>query len=341
MFILNKSKIIQTLLKASIIYSIIRIIIQFVFQHDDLYYFLYYYISNDFSWIFSTLILPLVIAISIGQNIKSILLTNLGKLFLPILLVLTIVGCGLNKYYWGYYFKRPSLFAEVKDANEIISITMLEKKYDEEQFKILSNSISSNNYYNISDLYELNFKRAFMVFENLPNRGNLSDYKEIANDKNLKLSPKEISQLQKLVINSSFVKNTMEGKKMVSNGYDIQVIEFVTSKERYSTYVSTTDDSIRHRKPILEFDNRFFLVSIEGGEVSNDHYPFIELLIKDNKIIKKQKYFFDVAGMETTEYSFFAPFLEIVGIFISIVLFGIYKLTIILKKRWLQNRYKY
>ena len=45
------------------------------------------------------------------------------------------------------------------------------------------------------------------------------------------------------------------------------------------------------------FDNRFFLVSIEGGEVSNDHYPFIELLIKDNKIIKKQKYFFDVNKM--------------------------------------------
>lgn len=275
------------------------------------------------------------IAVLVAQKINSKFLTNLGKFFLPLLIILTITGYAFNKSYWGYIIKRPSVFSEVKNANEVLSITRLEKKSNERQFKILTDSISYKKYDYLPDLYYSNFERPYMVFENMRNRGNLWNYEDVANDNNLKLLPKEVNQIQNLILNSSFLESPDEGYEERGNRYDIQIVEFATSKESNTTIIPT-NESISQRTPSLEFENIFLLISMKSGELSNDHYPFYEFLIKDEKIIKKQKYFYDVAGIEGMEYSMLAPITELAFLILSLVLFGIFSLIIKLKKNWLQ-----
>ena len=176
-----------------------------------------------------------------------------------------------------------------------------------------------------------------MVFENMRNRGNLWSYEDVANDKDLKLSISEVNNIQTLIINSSFLESPEEGYEERGNRYDIQIVEFVTSDESNTTIVPT-NKSVSQRKPSLEFENKFLLVSMKSGELSNDHYPFYEFLIKDDQIIKKQKYFYDVAGIEGMEYSILAPIAEIAVLVLSLILFGIYRLIIKLRKNWLQQR---
>ncbi len=275
-------------------------------------------------------------AVLVAQKISSKFLTDLGKFFLPLLVILTITGYGFNKSYWGYIIKRPSVFNEVKNTNEVLSITRLEKKFDERQFKILTDSISYKKYDYLPDLYYSNFERPYLVFENMPNRGNLWRYEEVANDKNLKLSISEVNKIQTLIINSSFLESPEEGYEERGNRYDIQIVEFVTSDESNTTIVPT-NKSISQRKPSLEFEDKFLLVSMKSGELSNDHYPFYEFLIKNDQIIKKQKYFYDVAGIEGMEYSMLAPIAEIAVLILSLIIFGIYKLIIKLRKTGYNN----
>lgn len=277
------------------------------------------------------------IAVLIAQKVSSKFLTNLGKIFLPLLILLTITGYGFNKSYWGYIIKRPSVFTEVKNANEVLSITSLEKKFNENQFKILTDSISYKKYDYFPDLYYSNFERPYMVFENMRNRGNLWNYEDVANNENLKLSPKEVNQIQNLILNSSFLESPDKGYEERGNRYDIQIIEFVSSDESNTTIVPT-NENISQRTPSLEFENRFLLVSIKSGELSNDHYPFYEFLIEDNQILKKQKYFYDVAGIEGLEYSILAPIAETAVLILSLIIFGIYKLIIKLRENWLQQK---
>lgn len=332
---MNKSKILRTLFNASIFYSIVRLIIFIIFWNANLYDFLYFHFSNDLAWIFLTLILPLSTAVLVAQKVNSRFLTDLGKFFFTLLIMLTITGYGFNKSYWGYIIKRPSIFNEVKNANEVLSITRLVKKPYERQFRILTDSISYKKNDLFLDLYYSNFERPYLVFENMPTKGNLWRFEEIANEKKLKLSLSEVKKIQTLIINSSFLESPEEGYDERGNKYDIQIVEFVTSDESNIT-TAPTNKSIDQRKPSLKFKDKFLLVSMNSGEISNDHYSFYEFLIKDDQIIKKQKYFYDIAGIEGIEYSKLAPIAEIAVLILSLIIFGIYRLVIKLRKNQLQ-----
>jgi hypothetical protein len=107
----------------------------------------------------------------------------------------------------------------------------------------------------------------------------------------------------------------------------MQIIEFAINDEKNTTAVNTSKTD-RQKIPTLGFEHKYMLVSIRSGELSNDHYPIYEFLIKKDKIIKKQKYFYDAAGIEGMEYSILAPIAEMFILILSLALFGIYKLII-------------
>ena len=85
-----------------------------------------------------------------------------------------------------------------------------------------------------------------------------------------------------------------------------------------------------------DYDIKYYFVTINSGQLENDHYPIYEFLIENNRIVKKQKYFYDVAGIEGAEYSLLAPIAETAVLILSIILLGIYKLIFKLRKNWLQ-----
>ncbi|MBN2891891.1 MAG: hypothetical protein JXL97_08495 [Bacteroidales bacterium] len=138
---MNKLKIVKLILKTSIFYSILRFFMLVIIGSSNLYDFFHFHFSNDLAWIFLTIIFPLFTSIVLSYKLNSKFLTDLGKLFLPLLIIISIIGYGFNKNNWGYIIKRPSVFSEVKNANELLSITRLEKQFDRSQFKILSDSI--------------------------------------------------------------------------------------------------------------------------------------------------------------------------------------------------------
>lgn len=325
---MTKSTFLKTVYKAAVFYSIIRFLILIVFRKADLYDFLYFHYSNDFAWFFLTILLPLPISIFIAQKLKSKLLATLGKVFLPSLFLLTIVGLGFNKSYWGYFIKRPSIFYELKDATEILSITKATKEYNNIDFEI---SKDTTHYYpnNYSlDLYYSGFERPYRLFSSLGQRGNLSSFKEIAKNPNLKITEDELKQLQGLILNSNFLEKPEEGYEEFGNSFNIQILEFTTSKERGYLLSRTIED---RNKPLFDFDKKYFLISINTGQLSNDHLSFYEFLIQNNQIIKKQKYFYDVAGIEGFEYPLLTPIFEIAFLILSLFFLGIFKLFIKLK----------
>ncbi len=58
-------------------------------------------------------------------------------------------------------------------------------------------------------------------------------------------------------------------------------------------------------------DSEFLIVTLQGGQVANDHYPFYEFLflkeVNGYKLIKRQKFYVDFAGIEGKEFSLLIP----------------------------------
>ena len=326
---MTKFKILKTACKAAIFYSIIRLIILIVFRYADLYDFLYFHFSNDFAWIFLTLIIPLSTAILIAIKLKSKFLTDLGKFFLPLLIIVSLIGFGFNKSYWGHIIKRPSVFSELKNATEILSITEANKDSDSSDFKISKDTIQYYDFDYFLNLYYKNFERPFMQFSALGQGGNLYQYKNIAKNSNLKLLNEELKEIETLILNSGFLVKPDAGYEKYGNALNIQIIEFTTSKKRGYLISKNNED---RTKPLFDYDKKYLFVTINSGEIENDHYPIYEFLIENNSIVKKQKYFYDVAGIEGIEYSLLAPIAEIAILILSLLLFGTYKLIIKLRK---------
>lgn len=289
------------------------------------------------TWIFLTLILPIILGILFAFAIKSKFINDLGKFFLPLLIISSIIGYGFNKNYWGYIIKRPSVFSELKNSTEILSITRASKTFDKNKYQISRDTVEFKKFGYFLDLYYKDFERPFMQFEALGYIGNLPSYKKIVNNQKLKLTDKELREINDLIVKSSFLEKPENGYEEYGNNLSIQVIEFATNPE-VDYLISENIENIEN--PLFEYDDKYFFVTVKSGQLSNDHYPIYEFLIEKGKIVKQQKYFYDVAGIEGAEYSRLAPIAEGLILILSIILFGIYKLVFWLRKNWLQHRIK-
>lgn len=76
----------------------------------------------------------------------------------------------------------------------------------------------------------------------------------------------------------------------------------------------------------------FLFIGLRGGQISNDHCPFYEILLRGNKdssefnLIRSQVFYFDVAGMEGTEWPVIWLYIVIPGIVIGLLIVGILRL---------------
>src|SRR5699024_4788092 len=198
---------------------------------------------------------------------------------------------------------------------EILSITEANKKFDNSVFELSHDTIKYYDHDYFLDLYYKGFERPFMQFSALGQRGNLYQYKDIAKNSALKIPKEELKAIETLILKSGFLIKPDEGYEEYGNSLNIQIIEFTTSKGQGYLINQKTED---RTKPIFDYDNKYYFVSINSGQLENDHYPIYEFLIEKNKILKKQRYFYDVAGIEGLEYSLLAPIFEITILILSL-----------------------
>lgn len=73
--------------------------------------------------------------------------------------------------------------------------------------------------------------------------------------------------------------------------------------------------------------DRLVVIGLTGGQLSNDHYPYYELLFgaqtqgSQLEFIRGQRFFYDAAGMEGFEWYVIWPMLAIPGILFGFAIF--------------------
>lgn len=267
-------KAFQIIVISSIFYVPIRFLIS-ICTRGDIHRFIYYNSTNDIIWYLLNYFIPVIISLLIAFIFRNkISLFNFGRIFLPILITVSLIGGILNFQYWGYFSKRPSVFSELKNANEILAINETNNVYND---TLLFTHIELNPEY----YYHTSQRPILAMLENGNSRGNIFDYEKIFQSQKAKLLKNEISNLQQLIKKSEYLDKPEKGYEKFTNGINGLFIEFTTSKKS-NTSILTTEEATR--KPALEYENIYTYALIRSGQISNDHFGVYEFLFQNNKL---------------------------------------------------------
>ncbi len=297
-----------------------------IVANKNLYNTISYHYSDNITWYVLMIGLPLITGIAFYIWIKRKIIAKGIKILLGCIFILqisfTIISTTKNIDYWGYAFKRPTVFKEIGGANTILQCSKV-TNYDSTGLKLLYvvNDTTENfeNLFGRKDPYYGNVDRPFMVFEdNSHKHGDLYDFSNVYYDTTKDLPSNELES-----IDTKIQKTGIIDKGELKFNYDhLGQLNGVVTKFK------TTDNET------------YIFAGLKGREVSNDHYPFYEFLfVKKNgnyNLFKKQKYYIDVAGVEGLEYANIAPafslLLTIIGILFLTILLTINKIMIKWKK---------
>ncbi|MBI3234604.1 MAG: hypothetical protein HYZ42_11280 [Bacteroidetes bacterium] len=207
----------------------------------------------------------------------------------------------INYNYWGYAFKRPPVFNEILNADKVLTCTPISNIYlDSAGIKpfhvVIDTTKSMDNLYGRKDFYYGISDRIFMVFQDRAHlNGYLYDFPKIYNNPDLKASKNILKSLERQILETNLIDIGATPGQL--NGIVTELL--------------TVDKA------------NYIFVGLHGGEVSNDHYPHYEFLFaeKDHlyKLVKKQRFYTDVAGIEGLEYANIAPFFSLLLTVIGLV----------------------
>ena len=255
--------------------------------------------SDSLTWYFIFYLVPLLAGLTFYVWLQNKYVSkNLRILFGELLflqLAFTLTASIVNYNYWGYPFKRPAVFREILTADKVLTcsrVSNIDSTYIQ-PLKVISDTTKSmNNLYGREDFYYGTSDRIFMTFQDRAHiNGNLYDFPKIYNNSKLK-----VSQNTLLIIDKQIKESKLLDKGEINWDTSGQLNGILTE--------------------FISADNtEYVFAGLSGGQVSNDHYPFYEFLfVKNNnqlKLIKKQRFYTDVAGIEGLEYSNIAPFFSL------------------------------
>ena len=202
----------------------------------------------------------------------------------------------LSKHYWGYFFARPGADETIVGARHVASATPVRASTDERGdigFAVSDRaSIDEFLSYSRSDHYSWPEARVLIAFDD---RGLLSRSTALMSDERL-------SSVYALVDKTGIL---VDGE----TGYD---------EARMLRGVVVEADSVEGA-PLL-------VVAAKGSEVSNDHYPYYELIFSQDsqsetgwRLISHRRFFFDVAGIEGMEWPWMFLLLSMPALLLSFV----------------------
>lgn len=237
------------------------------------------------TWVFIYIIVPFLFGLFTRKLFYKVWLPSkrIVQIFGLIWLTTLLVALVVSKSYWNYFIKRPGVFYEAAGKKEIRTFFRLDN---------IDYSVPSGR-------------------KNLEFRVDTLDLEELKN------TPKFYYQF--------LVRSIHRQDEMLENSVNNQSLTKtqVRSIEKQITQAGILDST---GPPVYGFtgtaisftrkNQAFLLLTIRGVRaVSNDHYYISELLFKqqgeDYILNKHQKFYFDIAGMEHTEFSTMLPFMAL------------------------------
>jgi hypothetical protein len=218
-----------------------------------------------------------------------ILLSAIGATMVLAFLAAVIVSKGL----WGYYLYRPPLDRRIGDARKVISVTSVSTAPVGAERALVANADYSIDqlidYGRTNDYYSLG-ERALIA---LRDRGRLPTTPPT-------MSPERLARLYGVLARTGW----LEAGEL---GYE-------HAKDLRGVVIEAEGDD---GGPLL-------FVGVQGGEVSNDHYPYYEFIYSgrsaggDPILLSAQRFYFDVAGIEGMEWPVFFVGFTAMGLVLSV-----------------------
>lgn len=212
-----------------------------------------------------------------------------------------LVSIGISKAYWGYFISRPALIGEVSEIAKIKAVISFGTELDgygkyhavPDNTYSLSDRLASGKKYGDDSLGE-------RILVELDRRNLLPAAFATTTD--------GLPELYQLIQGSGVLATS-------SPGYD--------SSARLGGIAVDADDKA---------GNRILVLGLTGGQLSNDHYPYYEMVFHEQKaagelsFARSQHFFYDAAGMEGFEWYVIMLYLSVPGIAAGFIIFTIGRL---------------
>ncbi|AFY56157.1 hypothetical protein Riv7116_3711 [Rivularia sp. PCC 7116] len=228
----------------------------------------------------------------------------------------------ISKSYWGYYFNPPELPQKVEEFETIRSITpvsSIKRNNGNRIFKIdTSNSCIQDILSGIENLKSscgtgkcnTEYCDNSRVVLSLANQQKLPE-------KTSYISPDKLNSLYKYLESTELL---YEGEA----GYNGELIADSATGDLISK-----GDGKRLEGVVVEAEDKkkqlYLFIAVNGGQISNDHYPYYEFLFelpKDKstpKLIANNRFFYEIAGVEgILEWNVIWMFFIAIGFILSI-----------------------
>ena len=249
--------------------------------------------------------------------ISAFLLTFSGSIFAGFLGSILI-----SKSYWGYYFSPPELPQKIEEFEKVRSITPV-------------SSIKRNNGTRIFiiDTSSSCIKEIQSASENLESScGTGKCSTEYCDSSRIILSlfkkgklPKKTPYISPDKLNSLY--NYLEKTELLYQGEPGYNGEF--KPDAVTGDLISKGDAKRLEGIVIEAENEdkqpYLFIAVNGGQVSNDHYPYYEFLFEipqdksTPKLIAHNRFFYEIAGVEgILEWHFIWRFFIVIGFILSI-----------------------
>jgi hypothetical protein len=235
--------------------------------------------------------------------------TAYGLVAAAMLLITFFISISISKIYWGYFFFRPGLLTEVSEIANVQAIIPFVTDSDEsglrriapEPDQSLPEWLAAGKKYGAEGL----------------------DTRVLVELDRRKLLPTAFAstfnglpELYPLIVASGILAAS-------SPGYD-------SARNLNGLIVNATNKS----------GDRIVLLCFRGGQVSNDHYPYYELLFRgppdsfELSPVTSIRFFYDAAGMEGFEWYVILIFLAIPGILVGFTIFTVARIV----RNWRSRR---
>lgn len=198
-----------------------------------------------------------------------------GGAVLGIVCLAFVISIVFSKAYWGYFFHRPALLAELNDVTSVTSVVPVSTEQTQaSEYRLGANadaSISDQIAYARKDPY-YNLDERILVY--------LSDEHLLPEKTTRTLDTDPYSLLPETGL-------------------------LATPQEGYTSAGLLTGVIVEAR---TRSGSQLVFLSATGGQVSNDHYPCYEMVFEKDPqsgqltFIRGQRFFFDVAGIEGVEW---------------------------------------
>jgi hypothetical protein len=218
-----------------------------------------------------------------------------GVVALGVIVAAFFAAIGISRAEWGYFFARPEVLEETDDITAVSAVIPVKTESDRKGHRRIvaqgDYSIADRLEYGKKDPYYCLAERVLLVLDErrlLPSRPST----DLAG----------LPALFPLVHGTGILAEPTEGynDSDMLNGVVIDAVG--------------------------KSGQRLVFLGLTGLQLSNDHYPYYELVFSGTKgskalaYIRGQRFFFDVAGIEGAEWYLIWPFLALIGVIIGFLL---------------------